>query len=302
MREQVFREDAAHIMSEFRGNPLRDPVDPQFNPYYKLILREGDLAAVLDHFDSHRGMDLGSSFYELIGRLVPLLRSIPAAKQLLSEIARRGAHFSHYDSWYNRLKPLCREARQFINQEYKAAIETKRAHLHDYFEHRIRDSIENAMAGSPDARELYAMAEANALVNREQLWQEYVRAFYCREFFQSIEQARPQFKEESLLEFAEERSHGIKELLGYMENPNTFPSDQFSLLEMTCWFLNRGLLPKPIFFELATSSKTAVPRAEHDRRYRNRRLLRTPSSVARKYACAIVGISPSTVSHKNMRK
>jgi hypothetical protein len=80
-QEQVLEQDAGKIAEHFLSYPLREPVDSRFEPYYQRILN-GDLFAVWDYYST--GM-LEDSFYELIGRLVPL-QSFAAAKQIISDV------------------------------------------------------------------------------------------------------------------------------------------------------------------------------------------------------------------------
>src|ERR1700693_1894082 len=89
--KRALKEGASEIAKGFRRHPLRQPVDPLFEPYYQRILM-GDLTAVSDYCDSYSGgFSFDDSFYELIGRLVPL-QDLAAAKQIVSEIARRHIH------------------------------------------------------------------------------------------------------------------------------------------------------------------------------------------------------------------
>src|SRR6266849_4413656 len=89
VQEQVLKQDAPTIAEGFSRHPLRQPVDPGFDPYYQRMLK-GDPAAILEYFDLGIGFaaDFDSSFYEAIGRLVPLRSSI-TAKHIVSTIARR---------------------------------------------------------------------------------------------------------------------------------------------------------------------------------------------------------------------
>ena len=215
----------------------------------------GDLAAVSDYCESNKGsFGLDSSFYELIGRLVPL-QDVAAAKQIVSEIARRVVHLigppddidEEYEHWYRWLRILSESARQFIRERYKAEESVK----------------------------------------REQLWHEYVNRYYATDFF------GPSKQNETT------RSQDIKELKTWGEQ---FCADRDWILDLVERFWSHGLVPKAMFYELAESNRRADGRALRDKRYRNRRFRWTPSSIARKYACAIAGVSPSTVSHKKHRQ
>lgn len=130
--------------------------------------------------------------------------------------------------------------------------------------------------------------KADESVKREQLWHEYIDRYYATNFFGPFNQ-----QNETTL------SHDIKELKTWGEQ---FRADRDSIVDLVERFWCHGLVPKPMFYELAESNRRADGRAERDKRYRSRRFRWTPSSIARKYACAIVGISPSTVSHKNVSR
>src|SRR5438132_3763417 len=138
LREQILKQDAGKIAEHFLQYALRQPVDPQFDPYYRRILN-GDLVALWDYCGRNTRLD--GSFYELIGRLVPL-QSLGAAKQIISEVQRGIADFDFagggflilpdwviYQHWYELLKVHCRIARQFIRDKYKADSPAKRAQL-----------------------------------------------------------------------------------------------------------------------------------------------------------------------------
>jgi hypothetical protein len=112
---------------------LRQPIDPQFKPYYERILG-GDLGAIADYGDRNAARkDLDGSFYELIGRLVRF-RSYRAVNQVLLDIERRGAigwpsERDTYKYWYKAIKPLCDTARQFIRAERKSGRNASREQL-----------------------------------------------------------------------------------------------------------------------------------------------------------------------------
>jgi hypothetical protein len=126
--------------------------------------------------------------------------------------------------------------------------------------------------------------KADESVKREQLWHEYIDRHYVTNFF-----GPSNHKKET------NRSQAIKELETWGEQ---FCADRDWLVDLVERFWSHGLVPKAIFDELAESNRRADARAERDKRYRNRRFRWTPSSVARKYACAIAGISTGTVSHR----
>jgi len=252
LRKRALKEGASEIADRFRRHPLRRPVDPLFEPYYRRILN-GDLAAVSDYCDANSGrFSLDDSFYELIGRLVPL-QDLAAAKLIVSEIARRHVLLvglpdnidEEYERWYGWLRIFCESARQFIRERYKA----------------------------------------DESVKREQLWHEYIDRYYATDFFGDYqnETTRPQ---------------DIKE---FKTRGEQFCADREWIVDLEERILSHGVVPKPMFDELAESNRRADARAARDKRYRGRRFRFTPSSVARRYACAIVGISVSSVSHKNKR-
>src|SRR6266852_5977207 len=137
MQQQALKQDAAAIAEQFRREPIRQPVDPAFDPYYQRILK-GDLDAVLEYSGLFM-MYPDSSFYEVVGRLVAL-HSFAATKRIISEIALRGdpaAPTPHdvYYYWNNKLRFCCRIARDFIREKYEADGSVKREKLwHDYVE------------------------------------------------------------------------------------------------------------------------------------------------------------------------
>lgn len=134
-------------------------------------------------------------------------------------------------------------------------------------------------------RERYRADES---VKREQLWHEYIDRYYVTDFFRCSNE-----------ENQTTRPQHIKELKAWGEQ---FCADRDWLVDLVERFWSHGLVPRPMFDELADSNRRADARAERDKRYRNRRFRWTPSSIARKYACAIAGISPSTLSHKNVSR
>jgi hypothetical protein len=251
IRERILKQDAEKIANHFRGSPLRQPVDPLFDPYYQRIVN-GDLAALSDYCESNSGrFSLDASFYELIGRLLSL-PDVAAAKQIVAEMGRRLIHITgppddvdeEYGHWYRWLRILSKSARKFIRERYKA----------------------------------------DESVKREQLWHEYIDRHYVTNVYglsnSQKETPRPQ---------------AIKELITWGEQ---FRADRDWFSDLVKRFWSHGLVPRAIFNELAASNRRADARAERDKRCRHRRFVWTPSFIARKYACAMVGISPSSVSHK----
>jgi len=255
----------AKIAEHFRRYPLRQPVDHQFEPYYHRIL-DADLAAALEYCDRHCALD--DSFYELIGRLVPL-QSWDAAKQIVSEIKRRGFYLNDsrrgsserlpgeviYRCEYDQLKSLCGVARKFIRKRYR--------------------------------EDLY--------VRREELWDEYVDEFYSLYYFPfaTLRSEQSPFKCSADL-----KAWGETIYPHIFRTPRRVNKVLWELIEQ---FSLHHLVPKPMFFELAESNRRPNAIAERDKRYRNRTFLFTPSLIARKWAAAMVGLSVSSVSHQNRR-
>jgi hypothetical protein len=253
LRQQILEQDAGKIAEHFLSYPLREPVDPRFEPYYRRILNR-DLFAVWDYYST--GM-LEGSFYELIGRLVPL-QCFAVAKRIISDVqlcrdefdtARGGTatppDWVVYKHCYRLLLPLCQVARQFIRDKYKVDTSAK----------------------------------------REQLWNE-----YCDHFFPTTSSLRSGLKTPGEL-----KAWGETMYPKWRQTPHRCDDALWAVVER---FLGHNLVPKPIFFELALSDRRADVKAERDKRYRHRRFVRASSFIARKYACAMVGISPSSVSHK----
>jgi hypothetical protein len=130
--KQILEQGKSPIITELNCLPLHQPVDPVFNSYYQRVL-QGDLAAILDYCEANGEFGAEHSFYELVGRLVPL-QSVGAAKQIIAEIARRGvtltAHSEQpYAYWYLTLKRACKIAREFIRQAYEVDDSVKRERL-----------------------------------------------------------------------------------------------------------------------------------------------------------------------------
>src|ERR1017187_2622333 len=87
-QEQILKQEAGKIAKHFLSYPLREPVDPRFDPYYRRILN-GDLFAVWDYYGTGA---LEGSCYELMGRLVPL-QYFAAAEQIISDVQLCGDEF-----------------------------------------------------------------------------------------------------------------------------------------------------------------------------------------------------------------
>jgi hypothetical protein len=132
LAEQRILESHAHKLAEiFRLSPLRNPVDPAFDPYYQQVLH-GNAGAVLKYCDQHWEQgDLSGSFFEFVGRLFTI-SFYRVAHTILSNIKRRrvsGVPSKQrvYEYWYRRiLKPRCESARSFIRDAYKLDSESCR--------------------------------------------------------------------------------------------------------------------------------------------------------------------------------
>jgi len=259
LQEQILKQDAGMIAEHFLRYPLRQPVEPEFDPYYRRILT-GDLAALSDYCERNTTFD--GSFYELIGRLVPL-RHFGATEQIISEIQRGSAEFDSgrgggltlpdwviYQHWYDLLEKHCQVACQFIRGKYKA---------------------------DPSAK-------------REELWHE-----YCDAHFATIPTAgNPQSELKTVEDF---KIWGEAEYAKSGQTPRRRGDALYDLVEK---FLLHHIVPRHVFFELAESNRRSDVRADRDKRYCHRRFVSTPSLVARKCACAMVGLSPSSVSHQKI--
>ena len=251
-QEQILGQDAGKIAKHFLSYPLREPVDARFEPYYRRILN-GDLFAGLDYC---RTGELEGSFYELIGRLVPL-QSFAAAKQIISDVKLRGFEFDSgrgdpilpdwliYQHCYQLLTPLCQVARQFIREKYKV----------------------------------------DPLAKREHVWNE-----YCDHFFPTIGS-----RQSGLKALGDLKAWGETEYAKCGQNPHRHDDAMWALVEQ---FSIHHLVPRPVFFDLAANSKRSDLRPGYDKRHHYCQFESTPSKTARKYACAMVGLSPSSVSHK----
>ena len=246
-QEQILKQDAGKIAEYFLSDPLREPVDTRFDPYYRRILK-GDLAAVWDYYGT--GGVLENSFFELIGRLVPL-QSFDAAKQIISAVQRlldgcdsvRGdpkfPDWLIYEHTYDLLLPLCQVARRFIQKKYKV----------------------------------------DPWAEPEEVWNE-----YCDHFFKAGPKTLRDLKAWGETEYAK-----CGQVPHRHDPAMTELVEQFSLYH---------LVPRPVFFGLAAGHRRSELRPGHDKRRHYYQFSSTPSMIARKYACAMVGLSPSFVSHK----
>jgi hypothetical protein len=169
-KERILGEQGAVIAKEFRGDPLRAPVDPQFMPYYEQILN-GNVAAIARYCDAiTRKSDISSSFCELLGRLVTM-RFYRVADMILRDVERRRVIYASdqrdYLCWNEKLKPLCRRARGFIRSTRKSGRTLTRQDLwSDYLnenagqqegrcqEEKRRQAIDGLIQWSESARKV----------------------------------------------------------------------------------------------------------------------------------------------------
>jgi hypothetical protein len=265
LRKQIFEQDAGKIAEHFLSYPLREPVDSRFDPYYQRILN-GDLFAVWDYY---RTCALEGSFYELIGRLVPL-QYFAAAKLIISDVQLCGDEFDTarggtaippdrvvYNVCYRMLFPLCQVAGQFIREKYKVDPGAKREHLwNEYCDH------------------FFAVA-APILV-----W----RAGRVVKMFQL-----------GFKTLRDLKAWGETEYAKCGQTPHRSDRALWDLVEK---FSSHHLVPRPVFFDLAAGRRRSELRPGYDKRRPYSQFSSTPSVIARKYACSMVGLSPSSVSHK----
>jgi hypothetical protein len=264
-QKQILEHDGGKIAAHFLSYPLRQPVDPRFDPYYRRILN-GDLFAVWDYYGTGA---LEGSFYELIGRLVPL-QYFAAAKQIISDVQLCGDEFDTvrggtaippdwvvYEHWCRLLHPLCKVARQFIRKNY----------------------------------------EDNPWDEREDLWKK-----YCDHFFAvaapilvwRVGRVVKKFQL-GLKTLGDLKAWGETEYAKCGQNPHRHDPAMTALVEQ---FGLHHLVPRPVFFDLAAVYRHPELRPGYDKRRHYYQFSSTPSMIARKYACAMVGLSPSSVSHK----
>ena len=102
-QKELLERGASAIVDRLNCQPLRQPVDAAFSPFYERVLN-GDLAAIFDFCQIHsETLNENPSFCELVGRLVQL-RSMRSARYIVDEIVRgRGASERlkaiEYDYW-----------------------------------------------------------------------------------------------------------------------------------------------------------------------------------------------------------
>jgi hypothetical protein len=282
---------------------LRQPVDPQFKPYYERILG-GNLGAIADYCDRNAAQkDLDGSFYELVGRLVPL-RCYRAVNQILLDIERRRAigwpsERDTYEYWYKTIKPVCDTARQFIRCRRNSGGNPNREDLWR----------EYVLQPLPIARYLFLVEKADQQLVLHDLHAPIDEQF--RPYLERILSGAPGAKadyEEMLQEEQNKRDGAsrrstVEELLKWSESSTKDSTRSrlealgchgrdLELLKVSSFHLDRvnkfrpfGLVTREIFFDLAQTNP-----------------LLTPAAVARRYACKIVRHSESWASHKDVRK
>lgn len=262
------------IQQEFGPRTLRQPVDPQFKPYYELFL-QGHLQAILDYCDRNAPRSNDASFYELIGRLF-IFQFYRGVKQVLSEIqdrARRGwiKKPSVYKHWYKKLLPVCQEARKFVQEARASRPEETRDKLwHDYVYEPLPSVRYGHLAGREDEDRL--QREAN-----------------------ERDQERRRLAVKELVTWAESHTkdsvHSRLSTLGCKgEELESLVEGNFHL-EAVQKFSPFGFVSREIFDDLALTRKEAG----------KRRFIWKPAVVARRFACKIVRVSESWASRQNVR-
>ena len=285
---QTLQQHASHIAEVFLRHPLRQPVERGFEPYYRRIVN-GDPTAILDYCDSAVDQKLDASFYELVGRL--LLMQSPATKQIISEVVRQAPFIGAppdevvYQSFYDRLKPLCEVARGFIREKYRVAVWSRQEELQKHQDRHSQNSKAQTKAARSERTNVQrAMAEEDISLNAERLWNEYIDKYY------PLGGRSDKQNEIS-------RSRKIAEFMTWVEKLHARRRDRDSLFELVDRCMMLDLVPKPIFLDLCETTQSSK-RPDWDQRYRYRKMRWTPSVVARKYATAILGLSPSWASHR----
>jgi hypothetical protein len=241
--QRVLLEGGAALAEFFKAEPLRQPINPQFAPYYEQVL-QGNAKAIIQYCDEHWEQELANSFHEIVGRLF-LLKRDPVAETILTNIAGRPtpgwpSNRRAYGYWYQKLKALCKRARAWLGA-----------------------SLKNSPSDT-----------------RDQRWQSYV-------------EQHQQAVQTTLLQ---EQGHGIvmisvcnlgREAATPINCTVEEVSESSRLMSLVNAFGSFNLVPREIFDELALTKSVAGKRTFRF----------SPSEVARKYACKIVGISESTASH-----
>jgi hypothetical protein len=272
-QQQLIEQDGAPVALEFQLRPLRTPVDASFRPYYERVLK-GDLAAVAVYFDANgvrTGLD--ASFFELVGRLLPLrcYRGVRAILSIVEGLSNWPSNRESYEYWYQRLLPLCRLARQFIEEAHASSPDANRDKLwHDYMYQPLPTARYVRLAGQEDEERL--QREAN-----------------------ERDQGRRRLAVEVLRTWA--KSHTKDSVRSRLSAPGCQGKDLESLVERNFHLANVqkfspfGFVTREIFDDLA------LTRVEAGKRH----FTRTPATIARRFACKIVRVSESWASRKNVR-
>jgi hypothetical protein len=302
-QQRILEQDGGHIAEMLRLHTFRQPVDPQFKPYYERILG-GDLRAIVDYCDRNAAQkDLDASFYELLGRLVTM-RSYRAVKQVLLEIERRGtigwpSNRDTYDYWYKEIKPACEEARKFIRTVRKSDPRANRIQLwREYVLQPLPTVRYLSLAGRADQQLL--LHSLHGAIDEQ--FRPYLERILSGDLSAKADYEEALQKEQNKRD-GELRRSAVEELLEW-SNSHTESSVRLRLKAIGChgreldlltkssFHLDRvnkfrpfGLVTREIFFDLAQTNP-----------------LLTPAAVARRYACKIVRVSESWASHKDVRK
>ncbi len=128
--QEILRAQGSKLAEIFKSDPLRQPIDRQFAPYYEQVL-QGNAEAIIRYCDQHWEQGkLSGSFYEMLGRLFTL-KFYRIADTILRNIERRRvagwpSKRSAYRYWHEKLKPLCDRARDSIRAALKANPQSTR--------------------------------------------------------------------------------------------------------------------------------------------------------------------------------
>jgi hypothetical protein len=259
-RDLIFGQSYQWIRREFGPRTLRQPVDPQFKPYYELFL-QGRLRAILDYCDRNAPRSNDASFYELIGRLF-IFQFYRGVRQVLSDIEHRAQtgwvkKRSVYEHWYTKLLPLCQEARKFIQQARSSCPDANRDKLWDDYVHQPLPTVRYGhLAGQEDEDRL--QREAN---DRDQ-------ELRCLAIKELVTWAESHTKDSvrsrlSVLGCEGKELESLAEGNFHLENVNKFSPF--------------GFVTREIFDDLALTRKEAG----------RRHFISTPAAVARRFACKI---------------
>jgi len=301
--ERILEDDGLAIAQELLLHPLRQPVDPQFAPYYDRFLK-GEVKAIHAYCERNAPR-LGASFYELLGFLVTI-RFYRAANQILLNIEKHGSRMGWpserdtYEHWYKIIKPVCDTARQFIRGKRSSGQKVNRDHLwREYVLQPLQIVRYGSLVGKADEQLL--LYSLNAPVDEE-----FVP--YLERIRNGNLSAKADYEE--MLQKQQNKRHGemrgsaVEELLKWTEShaEDSVSSRlgamgcsgrELALLKESSFHLDRinkfrpfGLVTPEIFSDLAQTKPAVL----------------TPASVARRYACKIVRHSESWASHKNVGK